>query len=229
MRKIAHQKPIGTLISLTNPWSQHYPEQIYQQNCPQRGLRKLTLLSITIIILPYHYRHHNHHQHPLIIVIIITNSGSCSTSRSIIISTIFIIASTSSPLSLSSSSSSSSSSLQNHLYHHHRRRRHLITTVWNKNMLKKRRSICQIRWDTIVIFIPQSTKTLQLKKGLNFNMQKNYFKVETTVLCKKNANEIRCFSFFVLAKIRRNFVKALANFCRVKRNFAVILNTFRIH
>ena len=48
----------------------------------------------------------------------------------------------------------------------------VITTVWNKNMLKKRWSICQIRWDTIVIFISQSTKTLQLKKGLNFNMQK---------------------------------------------------------
>ena len=46
-------------------------------------------------------------------------------------------------------------------------------------MLKKRWSICQIRWDTIVIFISQSTKTLQLKKGLNFNMQKNYFTVET--------------------------------------------------
>ena len=26
-----------------------------------------------------------------------------------------------------------------------------------------------------------------------------------TVLCKRNATEIRCFSFFVLAKIRRNF------------------------
>ena len=48
----------------------------------------------------------------------------------------------------------------------------IITTVWNKNMLKKRWSISQILWDTIVIFIPQSTKTLQLKKGLNFNMQK---------------------------------------------------------
>ena len=86
-------------------------EQIYQQNCPQRSLRTLTLSSIIIIILPYH-------------LVIIINRGSSSTSRSIIISTIFIIiASTSSPLSLSSSSSS----LQSHLYHHHhhrRRRRH---------------------------------------------------------------------------------------------------------
>ena len=103
----------GTSISHTNPWSQYYPEQIYQQNCPQRSLLTLTLSSITIIILPYHHhhRHHNHHQHSLIIIIIIINSGSCSTSRSIIISTIsIIIASTSSPLSLSLSSSSSSSS-----------------------------------------------------------------------------------------------------------------------
>ena len=28
-----------------------------------------------------------------------------------------------------------------------------------------------------------------------------------TVLCKRIANEIRCFSFFALAKIRRNFAK----------------------
>ena len=48
----------------------------------------------------------------------------------------------------------------------------IITTVWNKNMLIKRWSIYQIRWDTIVIFIPQSTKTLQLKKGLDLYMQK---------------------------------------------------------
>jgi len=54
-----------------------------------------------------------------------------------------------------------------------------------------------------------------------------------TVLCKRNANEIRCFSFFVPAKFDeispRNFVKALANFCRVKRNFPVISAKFRIH
>ena len=48
-----------------------------------------------------------------------------------------------------------------------------------------------------------------------------------TVLCKRNANEIRCFSFFVLAKIRRNFVKALANFFRIKRNFASTEAKFR--
>ena len=39
-------------------------------------------------------------------------------------------------------------------------------------MLKKKLNICQIRWDTIVIFISRSTKTLQLEKGLSFNMQK---------------------------------------------------------
>ena len=114
-----HQSPIqilgareNDLSSFSLAWSQHYPEQIYQQNCPQRSLSTLTLSPIAIIILPYHHRHHNHHQHPLIIIIIVINSGSCSTGRNIIISTIFIIiiASTSLPLSLSSSSSSSSSS-----------------------------------------------------------------------------------------------------------------------
>ena len=87
-------------------------EQIYQQNCPQRSLRTLTLSSIIIIILPYHHRHHNqqrqlqhkqkhHHQYHLynyriniftiitiiIIIIIITkpfisSSSSPSTSSS---------------------------------------------------------------------------------------------------------------------------------------------------
>ena len=46
------RSPSGwTSISHTNPWSQHYPEQIYQQNGPQRSLRTLTLSSINIIIL----------------------------------------------------------------------------------------------------------------------------------------------------------------------------------
>ena len=59
-----------------------------------------------------------------------------------------------------------------HYHHHHHHHHHhckpiyiiiiiiiivvvvVITTVWNKNMLpEKRWSICQIRWDTIVIFI----------------------------------------------------------------------------
>ena len=39
-------------------------------------------------------------------------------------------------------------------------------------MLKKRWSVCLIRWDTIVIFISQLQKRSRLKKGLNFNMQK---------------------------------------------------------
>ena len=38
-----------------------------------------------------------------------------------------------------------------------------------------------------------------------------------TVLCKRNANEIRCFSFFVLAKIRRNFA---TNFRQSAREFS---------
>ena len=42
-----------------------------------------------------------------------------------------------------------------------------------------------------------------LKKLLRFGD----YKCSTTVLCKRNA-----FAFFVLAKIQRNFVKALANF-----------------
>ena len=43
---------------------------------------------------------------------------------------------------------------------------------------------------------------------------------------QKKCRRIRCFSFFVLAKIRRNFA---TNFRRVKRNFAVIFAKFRIH
>ena len=64
--------------------------------------------------------------------------------------------------------------------------------------------------------------TLMLKLKVSYHRN-------TVLKCKRNANEIRCFSFFVLAKIRRNFVKALANFRQVKRNFAVILAKFRIH
>ena len=33
----------------------------------------------------------------------------------------------------------------------------VITTVWNKNMLKKRWSICQIRWDAIIILFHTTT------------------------------------------------------------------------
>ena len=69
--------------------------------------------------------------------------------------------------------------------------------------------------------IPMRRRVLLISRALN--------NINNTVLCKRNANEIRCFSFFVLAKIGRNFVKALANFRRVKRNFAVILAKFRIH
>ena len=40
---------------------------------------------------------------------------------------------------------------------------------------------------------------------LAIHVPQNHLTAEHTVLCKRNANEIRCFSFFVLAKIRRNF------------------------
>ena len=47
-----------------------------------------------------------------------------------------------------------------------------------------------------------------------------------TVLCKRNANEIRRFSFFVLAKIRRNFV---AKFRQSAREFSSSQTKFRCH
>ena len=53
-------------------------------------------------------------------------------------------------------------------------------------------------------------------------------RVAHTVLCKRNANEIRCFSFFVLAKTRRNFATKFRPSARErKRNFDVILVKFR--
>ena len=162
------RSPSGwTSISHTNPWSQHYPEQIYQQNGPQRSLRTLTLSSINIIILLI-----------IIVVIIIINT--------LIIIIIWSYSSTAAAEEASSSSVPSLLSSYQHLHHYHFYHQNhyrtiftiivvvafVITTVWNKNMLKKRLNICQIRWDTIVIFISRSTKTLQLEKGLNFNMQK---------------------------------------------------------
>ena len=68
----------------------------------------------------------------------------------------------------------------------------------------------------------QNTALKKLLRFVTINAQ-------TTELCKRNANEVRCFAFFVLAKIRRNFAKALANFRWVRRNFAVNLLKFRIH
>ena len=117
---------------------------------------------------PPHHRHHNHHQHPhhyhhLIILI----NGSSRRSI-IIISTIFIII-------------TSTSSHHYHFYHQNHYRTIftiivvvviVITTVWNKNMLKKRWSICHIRWDTIVILFHNLQKRSSLKKGLDFDMQK---------------------------------------------------------
>ena len=45
------------------------------------------------------------------------------------------------------------------------------------------------------------------------------------VLCKRNANEIRCFSLFVLGKIRRNFATK-RNFSSSKRNFVLMTRNF---
>ena len=45
-------------------------------------------------------------------------------------------------------------------------------------MLKKRWSVCQIRWDTIVILFHNLQKRSSLKRGLNLNAKK-YFIVET--------------------------------------------------
>ena len=160
-KKIAHQKPTrGNLNPHTNPWSQHYPEQIYQQNGPQRSLRTLTLSSINIIILL------------LIIVIIIINGSS---RRSIIIiSTIFIIiTSTSSPLSFLSSKS-----LQNH-FHHHRRRRLRYYNCLEQKHVEKEVEYMPYSVGYHCYFISQSTKALQLKKRARFWYAKNYFIVKT--------------------------------------------------
>ena len=50
------------------------------------------------------------------------------------------------------------------------------------------------------------------------------YEVISTVLCKRNANEIRCFSFFVLAKIRRNFA---TRFRQSAREFSSSQTKFR--
>ena len=169
LRKIAHEKPIRVNLNLpykplestlsradlSTEWSAEKPSHadiiIHQHYHP-----------------PPHHRHHNHHQHPhhyhhLIILI----NGSSRRSI-IIISTIFIII-------------TSTSSHHYHFYHHNHYRTIfiiivlvviVITTVWNKNMLKKRWSICHIRWDTIVILFHNLQKRSSLKKGLDFDMQK---------------------------------------------------------
>ena len=154
------RSPSGwTSISHTNPWSQHYPEQIYQQNGPQRSLRTLTLSSINIIILLL-----------IIVIIIIINT--------LIIIIIWSWSSTAAAEEASSSSVPSLLSSHQHLHHYHYHHHHnhyktifiiiiiiivivvvaiVITTVWNKNMLKKRWSICQIRWDAIIILFHTTT------------------------------------------------------------------------
>ena len=47
-----------------------------------------------------------------------------------------------------------------------------------------------------------------------------------TVLCKRNAKEIRCLSFFVLAKIRRNFT---TKFRQSAREFSLSQTKFRCY
>ena len=51
-------------------------------------------------------------------------------------------------------------------------------------------------------------------------------RVAHTVLCKRNANEIRCFSFFVLAKTRRNFAR---KFRPSARELSLSQTKFRCH
>ena len=63
-----------------------------------------------------------------------------------------------------------------------------------------------------------------LKSLLILASQECQIKGLYTVLCKRNANEIRCFSFFVLAKIRRNFA---TNFRQSAREFSLSQTKFR--
>ena len=110
---------------------------------------------------------------------------SVSSRSIIIISAIFIIiTSTSSPLSLSSSSSS----LQNHLFHDHdhrrrRRRRHHYYNCLEQKHVEKEVEYMPDSVGHHCYFISQPTKALQLKKGLNFNIN-NVNKIN------KNINKI---------------------------------------
>ena len=61
---------------------------------------------------------------------------------------------------------------------------------------------------------------------LAIHIPQTHLTAEHTVLCKRNANEIRCFSFFVLAKIRRNFA---TNFRQSAREFSLSQTKFRCY
>ena len=61
---------------------------------------------------------------------------------------------------------------------------------------------------------------------LAIHVPQNHLTAEHTVLCKRNANKIRCFSFFVLAKIRRNFG---TKFRQSARKFSFSQTKFRCY
>ena len=66
--------------------------------------------------------------------------------------------------------------------------------------------------------IPMRRRVLLISRALN--------NINNTVLCKRNANEIRCFSFFVLAKIGRNFA---TKFRQSAREFSSSQTKFCCH
>ena len=146
----------------------------------------------------------------LIIIIIIIISGSSSRSI-IVISSIFnIITSTSSPLSLSSlSSSSSSSSLQNHVHHHHRRR-HRYYNCLEQSMLKKRWSICQIRWDTVVILFHNLQKRSSLKKGSILIIMRKILRSRKVLYIDHND----CGTVYVFSLLNYIYMYNLLNFLK---------------
>ena len=66
--------------------------------------------------------------------------------------------------------------------------------------------------------IPMRRRVLLISRALN--------NINNTVLCKRNANEIRCFSFFALAKIRRHFA---TKFRQSAREFSSSQTKFCCH
>ena len=169
------RSPSGwTSISHTNPWSQLYPEQIYQQNGPQRSLRMLTLSSINIIILLI-----------IIVIIIIINT--------LIIIIIWSYSSTAAAEEASSSSVTSLLSSHQHLHHHHFCHQNHYRTIFTiivvsrlryYNCLEQKHVEKEVEYMPYSVgyhcyFISQSTKALQLEKRARFWYAKNYFIVKT--------------------------------------------------
>ena len=169
MRRIAHQKPIRGNLNLP-----HKPLKSIISRADLSTEWSAEKASNANIIIHHHYhpphhRHHNHHQHAhhyhhLIIIM----SGSNRRSIIIISSIFIIITSTSSPSPLSS----------HHHYNHYKTIFIIIiiiivvvviiiTTLWNKNMVKKRWTVCQI---LLFYFTIYKLKRSSLKKGLNFNI-----------------------------------------------------------